>query len=354
MKAWVLDSIGNINLKEVNNPVLTNGMVLVKVEAAGICGSDIPRIFRDGAHNMPLIPGHEFSGTVVEAYDESNKHWVHKRVGIFPLIPCGKCEPCKAKKYEMCRHYDYLGSRSNGGFAEYVAVPVNNLIELPESVSLEEAAMLEPLAVAMHAVRQFISDEKELKDKDIVICGLGTIGLMLLMFLLEKVEDKNRVYVIGSKNSQKDMAMKLGVKEDHYVDGKKSDVLIWARDIFGESGPAFYFECVGTNKTITDGIKMVKPGGCVQLVGNPASNMELDKNTYWLILRNQLTIKGTWNSSFTGENSDDWHQVINMLSDNKISAKQLITKIYDIEDFRMGLELMRDKTEDYIKIIMKP
>lgn len=354
MKAWVLDSIGDINLKDVDKPVLTKGMALVKVGAAGICGSDIPRIYRDGAHNMPLIPGHEFSGTVEAVYDEHFKNWINKRVGVFPLIPCGECDPCINKKYEMCRHYNYLGSRCNGGFAEYVAVPVANLIELPDNVSLEEAAMLEPLAVAMHAIRQFINNDIDVIDKSFVICGLGTIGLMLLMLLLGRIEDKRNIYVIGSKESQRNMAISLGILEDHYVNGKERDVLLWAQSVFGESGPDYYFECVGTNKTIADGINMVKPGGCIQLVGNPASDMELDKNTYWKILRNQLTIKGTWNSSFTREIDDDWHNVINLLSEGKLPTRKLITGEYDIEHFSEGLELMRDKTSDYIKLILKP
>ncbi len=354
MKAWVLDSVGNINLKEVDKPLLKKGFALVRVGAAGICGSDIPRIYKDGAHNMPLIPGHEFSGTVEAVYDECHEEWVNKRVGIFPLIPCGKCEPCANKMYEMCRHYDYLGSRCDGGFAEYVAVPVDNLIELPDAITLEEAAMLEPLAVSMHAMRQFIKDDSDIKGKKIVICGLGTIGLMLLMMLIERIDNKDNLYVIGSKESQKEMAIGFGIKSDHYVNGKENDVIGWSREKFGESGPDYYFECVGGNKTISEGISIVKPGGCVQLVGNPASDMEFDKNTYWKILRNQITLKGTWNSSFTGEADDDWHKVIALLSEGRLQAKKLITRRYNLDNFRDGLELMRDKTEDYIKLILKP
>ena len=97
-----------------------------------------------------------------EVGPEVDEAWLQKRVGVFPLIPCGKCGPCRQKKYEMCRSYNYLGSRCDGGFAEYAAVPVANLIELPENVSFEEAAMLEPMAVAVHAMRQGIGGENSL------------------------------------------------------------------------------------------------------------------------------------------------------------------------------------------------
>lgn len=351
MKAWVLDSIGNINLKEIEKPVISEGQVLVKVGAAGICGSDIPRIYKDGAHNMPLVPGHEFSGTVVEAACLEGQKWMGKRVGIFPLIPCQKCKPCLEQKYEMCRHYNYLGSRCDGGFAEYVAVPIWNLIELPDNVSLEQAAMLEPLAVSVHAMRQFIKNKEDLENKKIVICGLGTIGLMLLMFISEYVDDMNNVYVIGSKSSQKNRALNMGIVESHYVDGKVDDVIVWSKTMFGEDGPDYYFECVGNNKTISQGIDIVRPGGYVQLVGNPASDMEFDKSTYWKILRNQLTVKGTWNSAFKSDD-DDWHYVLDRLSNEKVSVDELITQKYDIEHFRDGLELMRDKKEEYIKVLL--
>ena len=92
---------------------------MIEVQAAGICGSDIPRIFTTGTYHFPTIPGHEFSGKVVEVFDESGVSWLGKRVGIFPLIPCKECAPCQKEAYEMCTNYNYLGSRCDGGFAEY-------------------------------------------------------------------------------------------------------------------------------------------------------------------------------------------------------------------------------------------
>ena len=154
MKAWVLEDIGKIQYKKVSKPRIGEHEVLVEVKAAGICGSDIPRIYQTGAHRMPLIPGHEFAGRVVQTGENTDAKWQNKRVGIFPLIPCRSCIACRKGQYELCRNYSYLGSRQDGGFAEYVAVPESNLIELPETVSYEEAAMLEPMAVACHALRR--------------------------------------------------------------------------------------------------------------------------------------------------------------------------------------------------------
>ena len=156
MKAWVLHRINDIRLETVEMPAPQSGEVLVAVKAVGICGSDIPRIYRTGAHRHPLIPGHEFSGVVEVLGKDADSAWLGKRVGVFPLIPCRACGPCMRGQYEMCRNYDYLGSRRDGGFAEYAAVPADNLIELPDNISFEEAAMLEPMAVAVHAMRRVL------------------------------------------------------------------------------------------------------------------------------------------------------------------------------------------------------
>ncbi|MDE7233112.1 MAG: alcohol dehydrogenase catalytic domain-containing protein, partial [Lachnospiraceae bacterium] len=218
MKAWVLHDVNDIRFEEVNEPQPAADEVLVSVKAAGICGSDIPRIYKTGAHVHPLIPGHEFSGQVVRAGDNVDSAWNGKRVGIFPLIPCGRCATCQKQQYEMCRDYSYLGSRRDGGFAEYVAVPEWNLIELPENVSYEEAAMLEPMAVAVHAMRRVNPNPKD----TVVICGLGTIGMFLLMFLLDAGIEN--IFVVGNKEFQRNTVLKMGLDENNYCDSKKQDV----------------------------------------------------------------------------------------------------------------------------------
>ena len=224
MKAYVLHNINQFHLEEVPEPILADNEVLVAVKAAGICGSDIPRVYKTGTYSYPLIPGHEFSGKVVKTGIAVDDSWTGKRVGIFPLIPCRNCGPCQNKQYEMCRNYSYLGSRRNGGFAEYVAVPVDNLVELPEGVSYEEAAMLEPMAVSVHAMRRV-----QPKTSDVVaVCGLGTIGLLMVMFLIEA--GVQNILVAGNKEFQKQSVLRLGLPEENYCDSRTMDVEKWISD----------------------------------------------------------------------------------------------------------------------------
>lgn len=381
MRAWTLHGIHDLRLETAEEPNLQDQEVLVEVKAAGICGSDIPRIYQNGTYTFPLVPGHEFSGVVAKADPAADAGWLGKRVGIFPLIPCKTCLPCRKRQYEMCRHYSYLGSRRNGGFAEYAAVPAENLVPLPDNVGFEEAAMLEPMAVAVHAMRRTAPEASE----TVAVCGLGTIGLLLIQFLREA--GVKNILAIGNKSFQKQMIGKLGLPEDAWCDSREQDAGRWLAERTDGAGADVFFECVGKNETLTWAIDHAAPGGRVMLVGNPFSDMNLEKSVYWKILRNQLTVTGTWNSSFSlfgkelpdqktvgteasmekqglsdadrrylrdaGENGpqDDWQYVLERLSVSRVCPSCLITHRFPLEELEKGFHIMRDKTEDYIKIM---
>lgn len=360
MKAWILHGIGDIRLETVKKPEPGVGEALVAVKAVGICGSDIPRIYQTGAHVHPLIPGHEFSGVVEAVGDGVSDAWTGRRVGVFPLIPCGECEPCGKKQYEMCRNYGYTGSRRDGAFAEYVTVPAGNLLELPDSVTFEEAAMLEPMAVAVHAIRRTVISGSDTA----AVCGLGTIGMLSLMFLLDREEQSvtggmaagfpvltSEILAVGNKDFQKEISIKLGLPAENYCNSREEDAGEWlARKTLGR-GTDVFFECVGKNETVSLAAAGAAPGGRIVLVGNPGSDMLLKRDVYWKILRNQLTLSGTWNSSFTHETGDDWHYVLDRISRKRIAPAKLISHRFPLEELDKGLEIMRDKSEEYIKIM---
>lgn len=346
MRAYVLHDVNDLHLEEVEEPILQDNRVMVEVKAAGICGSDIPRIYINGTYHFPTIPGHEFSGKVVQIGKDVDRKWLGKRVGLFPLIPCKKCGPCQKKQYEMCKSYSYLGSREDGGYAEYVTVPAENLVELPETVSYEAAAMMEPMAVAVHAMRRMEVSQ----DETVVICGLGTIGLLLLMFLREM--GVSNILVVGNKEFQKKTILDLSILEDCYCDSRTQDVEKWILEKTAGAGADVFFECVGKNETVIHAINSTIPGGKVMLLGNPHSDMHLEQNVYWKILRNQLILKGTWNSSFIGEADDDWHYVLKKVAEGKVNPEALITHKLNFEELEKGLKIMRDKTEDYVKVMI--
>lgn len=346
MKAYVLHRVNELQFEEVETPKPGAGQVLIRVMAAGICGSDIPRIYQTGTYSFPLIPGHEFSGVVEEVGRNVSKSWIGKRVGVFPLIPCHTCEQCRKKNYEMCRKYSYLGSRTDGGFAEYVTVPEANLIEIPDAVTFEQAAMLEPMAVAVHAIRR----SGITPDQSVAVLGLGTIGLLVCMFLKEL--GVQNMFVIGNKESQKKLVTDLGILPEHYCDSRTESVDTWLSEKTDFAGVDVFFEAVGKNETISSAILNTAPAGTVQLIGNPASDIQLKKDIYWKILRNQLDVQGSWNSSFLHNEVDDWHYVLRKLSEKKIEPEKFITRRFAFGELKQGLLIMRDKLEEYAKIMV--
>jgi L-iditol 2-dehydrogenase len=166
-----------LRLADVPTPIPGAGEALIRVKCAGICSSDTPRVFTSGAYHYPIILGHEFSGVVERVCDRGDAHLLGKRVGAFPLLPCFKCESCLHGCYETCSDYGYIGSRQDGAFAEFVVVPSWNLIALPDAMGFEQATLIEPAAVALHAVRRF--DLRDISGAAVV--GTGVIGRLVLV-----------------------------------------------------------------------------------------------------------------------------------------------------------------------------
>ena len=325
MKAYELFAVNDFRYVERAVPEIHDDLVLVKVKASGICSSDIPRIFKKGTYHFPTIPGHEFAGEVVKIADEKNKQWLGKRVGVFPLIPCGSCAQCQNKHYEMCENYNYLGSRTDGGFAEYVAVPAWNLIEIPDEIDFKSAAMLEPLAVALHCTNQ-----ARIKQGDsVAIVGSGMIAFAVAQWA--KIAGATRVCVVARNQNKHLIAEKL--KTEYRLKEELKDVKF-----------NVVIEAVGTNEALNTAITLTDAGGTAVLMGNPYSDMTL--------LRKQLHVVGTWNSSFDGQNRSEWHYVVDMLQCGILNVAPLITHVYDQEKLEEGLKLMKNNLEPYCKVMV--
>ena len=332
MKAYVLEEINKLVYKEVPMPFCPQGWAIVQVKAAGICSSDIARIFEKGTYHFPTIPGHEFSGVVIEVSDKKNRSLIGKKVGVFPLIPCKKCLQCSQGKYETCNNYDYIGSRRDGGFAEYVVVPVWNLIELPENLSFTTAALMEPLAVSLHAVKKLLP----VKGKNIAIIGTGMIAFASAQWLLSY--GASSITIIGRSEQKRKIA--------ESIKGVKYAVL-------GESIQEFecVLEAVGSNSSIETSLNLVKAGGKIVLMGNPVGNILLSQKTYWKILRKQLTLVGTWNSSYVKEGPSDWAEVLSALENKILQTENLVSHIFKQDQLLNALNLMREHKASYCKII---
>lgn len=330
MKAYVLHAPNDLRYQEVDIPQCRPGWVIVRVKAAGICSSDIPRIFVKGTYRFPTIPGHEFSGVVVRTASAEDQKWEGKRVGVFPLIPCRQCEQCGKKRYELCTHYDYIGSRRDGGFAEYVAVPAWNLVELPNAVSYEDAALMEPFAVALHAVKQ----ANIRPGSSVAVVGSGMIGFAAAQWAMHM--GAACVCVVGRSEAKRELAKKIPGLRFASNPGEEFDTVI---------------EAVGTDESICSAIGLVKASGCLVLMGNPAGDIVLPQDIYWRILRKQLCAIGTWNSGYQCGADSDWTRVRDALASGQLITQPLITHRFPQEQLADGLDLMKKHLEPYCKVM---
>ena len=153
------------------------------------------------------------------------------------------------------------------------------------------------------------------------------------------------------KIMQKKNIIKLGIAEENYCDSRITDVSAWIMDKTDNIGADCIFECIGKNETVSMCIDNAASAGKVMLVGNPYSDMQLDKAVYWKILRNQLVVIGTWNSSFTHESDDDWHYVVDKLAKGLVKPEELISHSLKLDELEQGMHIMRDKSEDYVKVM---
>ena len=332
MKAYVLHGIGDLRCEDVPLPELPSGWALVRVLAAGICSSDIPRIFEKGTYHFPTIPGHEFSGLVEKVADESDSRWIGKRVGVFPLIPCKKCPSCEKGQYETCSNYDYIGSRRDGGFAEYAAVPVWNLVELPEAVSDVQGALLEPAAVALHAVKR----AEIFPGASVCVVGTGAIGLLAGQWA--KLLGAGRVVIKGRSESKRQIVQRCGL------------------EYLQDARPGEEFDCVieavGSARALEESLLLTAPGGRLLLMGNPDGPRALSQDLYWRILRKQLTLIGTWNSSYGGADSD-WTEAVRAMAEGRLRTGAAVTHLLEKDKLPQGLEIMRGRREPYCKITVQ-
>ena len=333
MKACVLHGIGDLRCEEVETPTARDGEVMVRVRACGVCGSDIPRVFSKGTYSFPTIPGHEFAGEV--AADG-------RRAVIFPLIPCGQCPLCKGEHYAQCLNYDYLGSRRDGGFAEYVSAPEWNILPIPDGLSWEEAAMTEPAAVALHALRQGNLRAGE----TVMIFGAGPIGLLLAAWA--EAIGANSVMLADIDEARLEHARLCGHANVYNV--RDGDVTQWVMDATGH-GADVVVEATGASAALEQCMTCARPFGRVVLLGNPAGAMAMSQQNYWQILRKELTLTGSWNSIYGVLDKDEWVFAIEAMASARINVKPIITHRVTLDELPQTLANIRDRNGNFGKVM---
>jgi len=341
MKALRLHAIGDLRCEEVPVPVPHGEELLLKVGACGICGSDIPRVFEHGSSNgkYPLTIGHEFAGEVVAVGEKADPALIGTRAAVFPLIPCRKCDPCVAGNYAMCEDYDYLGSRRDGGFAEYCLIPSKWHLIPSVSASMEMLAMTEPACVAQHAVRK----TNVTAGQKVIIFGAGPIGTMAARWtrifggepiLVDISPDK--VAFAKEKGFEAINSLEENVAEKIKVlnNGRLADAAI---------------EGTGAAAALIGCVEAVKPSGTIALLGNPAKDTIIPLKIHSMMLRKEIVIHGVWNSSRAPYPTNEWKYTVDMMDKGLFKTEDLITDRLTLEELPQAIADIRSGTRQIIK-----
>jgi L-iditol 2-dehydrogenase len=297
MKALVLERDKELVYRDVPEPERPGPeWALVKVAFSGICNSDLHRGFGGGAYHYPLIMGHEFSGTVLEARAGSG-FAAGEAVTAFPLIPCRTCAACRSGEEAQCASYDYLGSRRDGAFAERVWVPVRNLFRVPPGVELLHAALTEPCAVARHAASKAVLPARA----TVAVFGGGPIGNMAGQWF--RANGAARVFVVDVDDRKLALARAMGFEP---LDARAGDPVEALRGLTGGAGVDAALEAVGLPLTFRQVLACVRHGGQSVLMGNIRGSLSLEEREVSSLLRREVTIRGTWNSRVSPEGANDW------------------------------------------------
>lgn len=343
MKALVLTAYHRLELLEVPEPPIGPEDVLVRVEYCGICGSDVHGLDGStGRRRPPLIMGHEASGRIAQLGPAVEGYQVGQPVTFDSTIWCGQCLPCRKGLWNLCDQRRVLGVsceeyRQDGAFAEYVAVPQRILYPLPEGVSFAQAALAEPLAVAIHAIRQIPID---IGDTAVVV-GAGMIGLLAIQVL--RLVGCSRIWAVDVDPLRLELAGQLGAQEAFPAD--RLDLLAELRHRTQGRGADVVVEAVGLPATVALAVQMVRKGGAVSLVGNLSAQVQLPLQR---VVTGQIRLQGSCASC------GEYPAGLQMLAQRQIQVDPLISAIAPLEEGPKWFDRLYRREPGLLKVLLQP
>ncbi|MEM7734654.1 MAG: alcohol dehydrogenase catalytic domain-containing protein [Deinococcota bacterium] len=338
MQAALMQGAHNIGVGEIVKPSADTDSVLIRVGANSVCGSDLHYYHEGGIGSMvvdaPFTPGHEFAGQIIEGTGEVHGLADGTLVAVDPAQPCHACEWCYRGHHHLCPNHLFVGGPpTQGAMAEYIAVPVSSLHRVPENFTAQQAALLEPLGVAIHAL-----DLAKLRPvSDIVILGSGTIGLYMLM--LAQLSGAGRACVIEPLEYRRHKALELGADAAFasveayldYTNGRGADVVLEATT--SPDGPAHATQAA-------------RIGGKVVLVGIPDGDAFTLQAS--LVRRKGLTLK------LSRRMGDIYPRAIRLVASGKLDVNAIVTHVLPLSEVKQAFEMMSNYSDGVIKVVLEP
>jgi L-iditol 2-dehydrogenase len=342
MKALLLSQYRHLELTDIPVPALGDDELLVQVAACGICGSDVHGFDGSSGRRIPpIVMGHEAAGVVTEVGRNVHGFKSGDRVTFDSTVYCGECPNCRRGDVNLCDRRQVLGVscgdyRRNGAFAEFVVVPARIAYHLPENLSFNEAALLEAVSVALHAVSLA---PKEAGSNSLVI-GAGTIGLLVQQSLAAC--GYSRVFVTDVDRTRLKLSESLGA----------TAVLLSGADLVPEVlrltngiGADVVIEAVGNNQAVTTAISCTRKGGTVVLVGNVSPEVTIPLQ---VVVSRQIRLQGSCASC------GEYPQAIELMSSGKINVKPLISAVASLDEGPQWFERLYAREPNLMKVVLAP
>jgi len=343
MKALVLEEYNSLIYKDIPMPDCKADEVLIRVKACGICGSDVHGF--DGSTGRripPLVMGHEASGVIEGLGANVKDSHVGDRVTFDSTVYCGNCYFCRRGEINLCSNRRVLGvscdeySR-NGAFAEYVAVPERILYSLPDEISFEQAAMIEPVSIAFHALEL----AKVSLNESAVVFGAGIIGLFTIQLL--RAAGCGRILAVDTNVSRLDIASKMGA--DIVFNPADGDATEFARDIANGHGYDMAFEAVGIPATVSAAIESTRKGGRIVLIGNVSSQVTVPLQK---IVARQLTLYGSCASN------GEYPACLDMIVRGDVDVDTLMSAVAPLSEGASWFKRLYNAEPGLMKVLLTP
>lgn len=337
MLQQVMTKPGEIIFEEVPVPEVEEGQIKIKVMNIGICGSDI-HVYH-GKHpftSYPVTQGHEVSGQIVALGEHVEGFRIGQKVTIEPQVYCGHCYPCRHGKYNLCEELKVMGFQTTGTASEYFVADASKVTSIPEELSYEEGAMIEPLAVAVHGVKQM----GNIEGLKIAVLGAGPIGNLVAQ--TAKGMGAAKVMITDVSEFRLEKAKECGI--DVCINTKEKDFGEAMLEAFGSDKADVIYDCAGNNITMGQAIKYARKGSTIVLVAVFAGMAEID-----LAVANdhELDIKSTMMYRH-----DDYLDGIRLVREKKVCLKPLMSKTFAFKDYKKAYQYIDDHRETTMKVLI--
>ncbi len=338
MKALVYEGGWQMPLRDVQTPKPGPDEATVQVNTVGVCGSDVHGYKgTTGRRKPPIIMGHEFSGIVTQVGPEVKNYRPGDRVVAMPLLTCGYCDNCRSGQPNQCQNRSGLGINMNGAYADFVNVPEKMLVHIPDSMTWEQGALVEPLGVAMHAVNLA---PIRLMDT-VVVIGAGTIGLCTILFA--RLKGAGRIIVTEALPHRLEFARRLGA--DVVINVTQGDPVSAVQAETDGKGAPVVIEAVGITPTVKQSLQMTKNGGHVVWIGN--SDPEVTINMQQIVTR-ELTVHGAYGFN------EEYALALQAIASGRVDPTVLVEKRAPLAEGTQIIDDLAKGKTDYIKVMLTP